>query len=349
LRQFPFGSVPEQRDAPGVSLLKPICGTGGDEVALRENLASMLDQDHPGYEVLFGLQDARDPARAVVEAMCRNKPFAKVVTVDPAAGPNRKASVLAALQAASSHDILVVSDQDMRVDRSYLRTVAMGFHNPRVGLVTCPYRTRSARDLGGILEALSVNADFIPSVLVARRLEGLSFALGATMAVRRTALEDIGGFQALAPFLADDYQLGNRVKRAGWRLVLSPYVVDNVVGETSLGEWFAHQLRWARTYRVSRPGGYFGSVLMNGTAFGLALVASCPAAWPLLVLWLGLRVSAVRFAQARMGAPEVWAWLAPLKDVAGFAMWLLALVGNDVRWGGRTFRLASDGTMAEVP
>lgn len=354
---FGYG-VPEEaraggREWPPLSLLKPIHGLHG---GLEENIASMFAQDYPQHEILFGFQDPDDPAIPVVESVAARFPRVpcQIVRVPEAAGPNRKARVLAALAARARHGILVVSDQDMRVDPRYLRSVAAGFDDVEVGLVTCPYRTLEARGVGAILEALSVNVDFMPSVLVARQLEGLSFALGATMAVRREALRGIGGFEALQPLLADDYELGNRLHRQGWRLALSTYVVDNSVGETTFGQFFRHQLRWARGYRVCRPLGYFFGIVMNGTVFAAGLLSlwhGSAAACALATAWLALRLAAGLHHHLRLGGRAAqWPWmlLLPLKDLLNFALWALAWIGDEVEWGHRRFRLKRDGSMSEI-
>ncbi len=356
--RFPFGYPPgyrqERREWPSISVLKPMRGVEPLE-ALRWNLGAMLDQDYPGkFEVLFGFQDVDDPALDFVERLCLEFPnVATNVVIPGAPGPNRKASVLAALECVARGDILVVSDQDMRVDRHYLRSVAVGFDDPAAGVVTCPYRSTRAPSLGAVFEALAVT-DFVASVLVARSLEGMSFALGATMAVRRSCLDAIGGFAALQPYLADDYELGNRALRSGAKVVLSPYVVENVLPRTSLVGFFKHQLRWARGYRVCRPVGYFCSVLMNGTVFALGLVSvtgGAPWAWQALGAWVSLRVGATFFAHVRLGGTVdqlLWMLLLPVKDLMGLALWFLALVGDTVEWGGTEYLLHADGTMTPL-
>ncbi|MBM3463190.1 MAG: glycosyltransferase [Armatimonadetes bacterium] len=329
---------------PALSLLKPIRGVSE---SLEANLRTMLGQDYPEFEVLFGFQDPDDPAISLVETLCAEYPEVRteIVRAGEARGPNRKACVLKELARRARHDIFVISDQDMRVGRRYLRAVAAEFEDPRVGLTTLPYRTTEARGVGAVFEALAVDADFIPSALVAKRLEGLTFALGATMAPRRAALAAIGGFEALEDFLADDYELGNRIHNAGYRITLCPYFVTNVVDAASLRSFFLHQLRWNRGYRVCRPTGYLGSVLMNGMVFavGLALVTGW---WQAIPGWLAVRLFTAREILRALGVREEW-WLAfvPLKDVINFALWLLALRGNTVWWGGDRFVLHPDGRM----
>lgn len=361
--------VPHGFRWPRLSLLKPVRGldplrdeageaAAGLRRALELNITSFFVQSYAGeFELLFGFQDPNDPALPLVEAVRARYPHvpSRIVAVPGARGPNKKASVLAALAREASGDVLVVSDQDMRVDPTYLEAVAVGFEGDHVGVVTCPYRTRFADDLGGCMEALTINVDFIPSTLVARTLDRwLSFALGATMAVRRETLAAIGGFEGLEPYLADDYLLGNRSLHAGWHVVMSPYVVDNVLGPTTFAQYFSHHLRWNRGYRVCRPTGYLFSVLMNGTVFALGACAAWggpQAAGGLIIGWLSFRLAVASFLFRRVAGrpiPLVWLGLVPVKDLVSFVMWALAVGGNQVTWAGRDFTLTPDGRL-ELP
>lgn len=333
---------------PSVSQIKPVHRLGGE---LRDCLASFLGQDYPGpVEVILacrvdspGLQDLvgglrRDFARLPLHLVTGERP-----------GSNRKiASCTMALEEASG-ELLVLSDADMRVPPEYLRRVVQPFADPRVGLVTCLYVVRRASGLGAALEGLSV-ADFSASVLVARRVEGLSFALGATMAVRREALEAAGGLEALRDYLADDYQLGNRVAAAGWKVALAGVVVEDVVGPTPFLEYFSHQLRWMRTYRICRPRGHAAFLVTQGLLWALGFLAASgpgPFGWGVLAGWLALR-TATACATWRLlgGAPAArWALLAPFKDLLYLGLWLLSLGGSRVQWGEKAWRLRRDGRM----
>lgn len=348
---------------PSVSVLKPIFGFGGHpgqraerRRLLEECVASAFLQDYPEYEVLFGFQEIDDAALPLVEEVRARYPHvpSRVVKVPGARGPNRKASVLEALARVARHDVLVVSDQDMHTGPCYLKSVMAAFETPDTGLVTCAYRTRRVPDPSGILEALSVNVDFIPSAIVARALGGLNFAMGATMAVTRVALASMGGFASLEPYLADDYQLGNRVFRNGRRIVLSPYLVDNLLPPSGFWSYFQHQLRWARTYRVCQPVGYFFSFVMHGTVLALMHLASTgfsDAGFLVLSGWLCLRLGVALVNQCRLTGEMCqapWLLVLPFKDLLNFVIWLLAFTGDTVSWGGRTFVVKPDGRMREV-
>ena len=348
---------------PSVSVLRPIFGLGGEPAQraqrrrlLEECLASLFLQDYPDYEVVFGFQEIDDAALPLVEEVRARYPHvpSRVVKVPDAPGPNRKASVLAALEKVARHDVLVVSDQDMFVGPCYLKSVMASFETPDTGVVTCAYRTRRVPDVGGILEALAVNVDFIPSAIVARALGGLNFAMGATMAVTRVALASMGGFAALQPYLADDYQLGNRVFRNGRRIALSPYLVDNLLPPSGFGAYFNHQLRWARTYRVCQPVGYFFSFVMHGTVLALlllALLGFSETGFLVLSAWLCLRLGVALVNMSRLTgevSQAPWLLVLPFKDVLNFVIWLLAFTGDTVSWGGRTFVVRPDGRMREA-
>jgi len=340
-------------DMPAMSVLKPIRGVDGDTY---DNIKSFIEQDYPEYEVIFGVAELDDPAVRVVKRLMSEFPDAKLSLVNSVGvdAPNRKVANLIAMYREARHGIIVVADADMRVGRDYLRAIAADFEPGNVGVVTCPYRGAYPENLGAAFEALTIDTDFIPSVAVARTLEGMSFALGATMAVRREALYDIGGFEALSDYLADDYMLGNLVKRAGYEVVLSRYTVDAVGRHGSLGEYFSHQLRWGRTYRACRPKGYIMSGLTKGTTFAtLFLIISGFSAggWALFLFNLALRyIQANHIESACVRGRDVgaWMWLLPVKDLAGFFIWAMSLVGDEVSWKDERFRIAKDGRMVPV-
>jgi len=233
---------------PAVTVLKPLKGPGLD---LYENLASFCRLDYPTYQIVFGVEDPRDPAVAVVQQIRRDFPGCDIVlAVGHAAGANRKVANLRHMMRHARHGVLVMSDGDIRVRPDYLRVMVAPLADPRVGLTTCLYRGVGRFGLPSVLESLSINTDFIPMVLAAQIVQRFEYAYGASIAIRREALDRIGGFAPLADYLADDYHLGNRVAKAGYRLVLLPYVVETVLDSVTLADVWRHQLRWARTYRV---------------------------------------------------------------------------------------------------
>ncbi len=341
-RRYPAAGL-----CPPVTVLKPVCGL---EHGLYENLRSFCDQDYPEFQVIFGVRDPEDPALPVVRRVIRDFPAAEpVLLVGGAAdAANLKVSSLVNMFPAARHDLIVVADSDMRVDRNYLRGVASAFGDPRVGAATCLY---SGTPVGGIasrLGAMFINDWFLPSVLVALAFQELRFCFGATMAVRREALGAIGGFGALAPYLADDYMLGDLVARHGYRVALSPYVVECVVAEAGPRSLVAHELRWARTVRACRPAGYAFSIIGNG-AVSLALLHFLASGFgvaggALLLLAVALRVVLHAGARsvARVPGPAE-PWLVPLRDLLCLAIWAASFWGRGVRWRGRRFSVRPDG------
>jgi len=338
---------------PGVTVLKPVKGLEPDS---RACLESFLTQDYPAYEVLFGVADQGDAVLPLLDDLVRAHPQrpARVVVCTEVLGQNPKVSILRQLEPLARHDLLVVADGDVKVGEDFLQRVAAGLAEPGVGLVSCLYRAGPARTLGSALEALTISADFIPSVAVARQVEGIRFALGAALALPRQVLARLGGFAAIADHLADDYQLGWQVHRLGLRVDLLPYVVETVNPHMTLAAYFLHQLRWSRTYRVCRPGGYLAFGVTHGLVFALVLwLASGLAGWALELTGavLALR-AAVALASERLylrGRLRPGAFLLlPVKDLLAFALWLLSFSGDTVTWRGRRFRLRRDGALMET-
>src|SRR2546422_5197271 len=302
---------------PPVTVLKPLKGLG---VELYENLASFCRQSYPTYQIVFGVADARDPAVAVVQRLRRDFPEREIVlAVGSGHGTNRKVASLEHMMPYARHDILLMSDSDIRVRPDYIRTMVEPLADPAVGLTTCLYRGRGHFGLPSIIESLFINTDFVPNALVAQWVQPFRYAFGASIAVKRAALERIGGFASFADYLADDYQLGRRVADAGYRLVLLPYVVETILDSVTLCDVWRHQGRWARTYRVCQPVGWFCSVVAHATLWGLlaALAIRGPAGLAVLGAALGARVASLAAIMRLLGEPDTPRYLAlvPLKDV----------------------------------
>src|SRR5687767_6173596 len=300
-----------QPEAPlPVSILKPVYGA---DPGAYENFRSHCLQDYPEYEIIFAVNDDRDAALPLIERLQREFPdrSIRLVVCSQVLGANRKVSNLIQALPQARYQHLLINDGDVRVPADYLRQVMKQFADERVGMVTTLYRGVPENTLGSKLEALGINTDFTAGVLVARRLDrGLRFSLGATLAVRRKALTDIGGFEPLVDYLADDYQLGARISGAGYKLVLSEVVPDVMLPPYSFAEFFEHQLRWGRGTRSSRPGGYAGLVLTFGTLWApIALVAGggAPFAWGLFAVALAARlIMAATIGVSVLRAGDVW-------------------------------------------
>ena len=356
-RRFPL----HRRDAdaafaPGITILKPLKGCDATSAA---SLQSWLQQDYSGpVQILFGIADAADPAGAVVKELLQKVPHgdAELVVCAEALGASGKVSTLIQLDRRAKHELILVSDADVRVPRDFLANAVMPLRDKAVGLVNCFYRLANPVSTAMHCEAVAINADFWSQVLQAATLKPPDFALGAVMLVRRSRLDNIGGFAALADCLADDYQLGHRLAEEGDRIALCPVVVECWNAPMGWREVWKHQLRWARTIRVCQPAPYFFSILSNATLWPLlwlliSLVRAETAGWALAAaVILVVRMGLARNLQRRLVAgagPVAPSWLVPVKDLMQAAVWAGAFLGNTVEWRGQKMRLRRDGTLAK--
>jgi ceramide glucosyltransferase len=353
-RRFFSAAPPYSPEAPSVTILKPVKGM---DAGSYENFASFCRQEYEGpVQLLFVAASADDPVIPVIRRLMEEFGDSRVsLVVNPAIhGPNYKVSNLINAFPQARHDIIIVCDSDIRVPTDYLKNVTAHFSDPRVGLVTSLYRTSSAPTIATAIEAIGFTAEMIPNVLVALHLEGLSFALGASMAVRREALAAIGGFEALVDYLADDYQLGNKVHRAGWRIALDGTFVESMLRAEELLPVLARQLRWARTMRVSRPGGYLASgITLPFPAMLLAAFVApspVPALAAIALLYFVRLAVTTTFSRCfvRDRLLPAWLWLIPLRDMLAFFTWALSFLGNRVEWRGSRFRLRPGGKIEEL-
>ena len=355
-RRFPLNrrtTVPSA--TPAMTLLKPLKGCDAES---ERCLASWLDQHgSERVQILFGVSSENDPASALVRRLLAAHPGVdgELVVCPQPLGPNGKLSILAQLQPRVKHDIMVVSDDDVEAPSDLLGQLAAMLADPVVGLACCPYRLANPTGIALTWEAVALNADFWSQVLQSRSLAAQDFALGAVMAIKRSALDRIGGFRVLVDYLADDFELGHRLARAGWVIGLCPVVVDCREAKRSWPEVWRHQVRWARTIRVCRPAPYFASILANGT-FWPMLLGLAGAAADNRMAWAGaLTAMAVRFLaagdlQARFAPltrPWPRLWMVPVKDLLGVILWALAFAGNRIEWRGRHFAVGKDGRLSD--
>jgi ceramide glucosyltransferase len=327
---------------PPVSILKPLKGL---EREAYESLASFCRQDYREYEILFGVDDERDLAIPVVERIMHDFPGVPIRLVIGRAdhATNNKVAKLCRLLPEARHELLVISDADTRVRPDYLRRVVAPFRDPSVGAVTSLYRGMTVASLWSELEALNLTTDWLPSTLVARKFEGVRFALGATMAVTRTRLAEIGGFKALADRATDDHDLGKRIASRGCRVELIPCHVETLCASATARQFFTHQLRWGVFIRHCRPWGYVGELFTKGLPWSIAAALVAPSrliAIGCLAIPLAARLGvALSFGAYGMKDPLLarrW-WLIPLRDTLEFLVWVLALLSNRVRWGDTEF------------
>ncbi len=342
---------PSLRDCMPISILKPLAGV---DDGLEENLRTFFEQKYPDFEILFAVRNSDDPAIAVAERLRARYPAVPsrlIVTGEPPY-PNAKVYSLDRMLAAACHDLLVMSDSDIRVTPDMLAVIAAEFQNPKLGLATCPYRAVPGRSFWNTLEAVGLNTEFIGGVLVARMLDGMKFALGPTIAARRATLLGIGGFDAVKDFLAEDFVIGNLAAARGDGVILSSYVIEHRIGAQTLSANLRHRLRWNRSTRRSRPAGYVGQLFTNPLPLALLLWAARPEWWPAAAATLILRAAAACATAGYVLRDPLTArlfFLVPLQDLLSFAMWLAGFFGNTILWRGRKYYLQADGRFELVP
>src|SRR5262249_4647773 len=262
--------------------------------------------------------------------------------------PNGKAYSLNRLVREASHDLLVMSDSDIRVKSCLLSHLAQEFQQKRIGLITCPYLAVPGQSIWSRLEAIGMNTELLGGVLVARMIEGMRFALGCTLAVQRNVLDDMGGFSYLQDFLAEDFVIGQRAAELGHGVLLSSCVIEHRIGSQGLLATLGHRLRGARGPRRSRPAGYWGQIFTYPLPWALLLWATSPMAWPLVLLTLLLRSAAAaataNFVLRDPVTRRQW-WLLPLQDVLGLLVWISGFVGDTIVWRDRKCTVLRDGRL----
>ena len=364
-RRFPLHQrVAARGEAPGITLLKPLKGC---DVHTRECLESWMSQEYAGpVQVLFLVQDPNDPVCGLVRELLAGHPDrdARLCVFPELVGVNAKVSKLAQAEALAVHDLILISDADVRVPSDFLANLVGPLRDPAVGLVNGFYRLANPVTAAMRWEAVAANADFWSQVLQSRTLAPMDFALGAAMLVRRKALEQIGGFRSLVDHLADDFQLGHRLVKSGWKVELSPVVVECLDAPSGWAAVWAHQVRWNRTIRVCRPAPYAASILSNGTLWPLLasvavwFTAAIPDAWAFRLLglfaffllarsWMAWSLAA-RLAAIPGRPPSAEGWVFAMaipRDLLGVAVWAAALFGDRVVWRGVRYRVGRDGRL----
>jgi len=337
---------------PPVTVLKPLKGV---DVQLYENLLTLCRQQYPIFQVLCGVADADDPAIPVVRRLQREFPELdlELVVDGRIYGSNYKVSNLHNMYQRAKYDLIVLADSDIRVGPQYLTRVVEPLRNRGIGVSTCLYRATSTGGLPTLIERLFINTDFAALVMLARKVEKASYAFGATIGIRREVLEEIGGFLPIADLLADDYEIGYRVFTRGYVNALSAEVVETVLAVGTWRRLYDHQVRWARTYRVNRPGGYFGSLLTHGTFWALLNVLANGFS-PLSCAVSGGVLALRHVVAARMGAhlhsdTHWWELLLVVpKDLFLTGVWFAAFGGNTVVWSGHRFEVNASGAMVDL-
>ncbi|NJK29605.1 MAG: glycosyltransferase [Acaryochloris sp. RU_4_1] len=337
---------------PPVTILKPLCGI---EINTYNNLASFCCQDYPQYQVIFSIRTATDPSVPIVRELMQAFPEVDIslVICDRTIGTNLKVSNLANAIEKAKHGILVLADCDILVRPHYLQQIVQPLSHPQVGVVTCLYNSWAKGWLAKF-EALGIATYNHANVLAAHRLEGMHFAFGSTIVIRRLVLDQIGGFATLADYLADDFHLGHLPTQLGYQVVLSAHVVEHQLTTTSLSEFFHRQARWARCIRVERFWGYVGLLFTYGTISGLLFLWATQGSWlgwsvlavTLITRWLMTAIIAIHYLQDQV-AKTLW-WLVPIRDLVNFGIWCYGLVGTTVEWRGYQYKLSKDGKLAPM-
>ena len=340
---------------PPLTLLKPLHGS---EPGLEEHLATFFEQDYPEYEILFCTRSTEDAGLETARRVAERYPKISVKFLSTGGQPdyiNAKVASMELMETEAAHEILVISDSDVRVTPDYLRAVALPFADPKVGAMCCPYRGVAAE--GGLwarIEAVGMSVEMTSGVLVARAMEGMQFVLGPTMAFRRATIRSMGGFKVTADYCADDFVLGHEAFKLGQTVALSHHAIDHMVINSSLAASLKHQVRWMKSTRFSRPKGHFGTALTFSLPFGLL-------AWATAALlgdpWWGLALFgwsvATRLALAiavGRGVVRDKSWfgllmLYPVRDLLGFGFWAASYSGSRILWRGRIFELLPGGKM----
>lgn len=337
---------------PPVTILKPICGLESDAYS---NLTSFCQQDYPEYQIVFAVRDRQDPSIEVVKKIIQQ--FANVdiqlIVSDRLIGANLKVSNLANAVTVAKHEILLIADSDIHVDQDYLQTVIQPLKDKTVGVVTCLYRS-SAQGWVTTLEAIKTATDFHAGVLVSNQLEGIKFAFGSTIVIRKTALETIGGFQAVADYLADDFQLGYLPSQAGYKVVLSEYVVTHNLGTSTLTDAIQRQIRWARCIRVSRPWGYVALIFTYGTVTSLLFLIATKGTilgWSVLVITWFMRLVIGWVVGVKILHDPIakrFFWIIPFSDFINFGIWCCGFLGKTIEWRGQRLLLTKGGKLIAI-
>ena len=336
---------------PPISLLKPLRGA---DAGLAQCLETFFVQDYPAYEILFAVRQADDPAVAFVQNLMSRYPqiATRLIFTGEPSYANAKVYSLEKMAEAAQHQILVITDSDSSVAPDYLQDIAQTFAAPEVGAMTNLYRGISGDDLWSKLEAVGMSTEFMAGVVVANMMEGMKFTLGPSMAIRTDCLRAIGGFAAMADYLADDFVLGNWADQAGYRVALSCHTINHHATAMGFLSSFKHRLRWNRSTRRSRPQGYVGQGFTYGLSWAALFCLVFPSPWSLaallascftriLLAWQLSRLLEDRTVLGRF-------WLIPLQDALSFASWLGGFTGKEIIWRNERYRLLRGGRFEPV-
>ena len=338
--------------SPPITILKPLCGLDWESYTA---LASFCQQDYSEYQIIFSVQDSQDPSIEVVQKLQQDFSHLDIELVisDRAIGINPKINNIANGATKTKYPILVISDSDIQVEKDYLKTIIQPFKDPSVGVVTCLYNSLTEGFLASF-EALDIASQFCPKVLTARQLEDVKFAFGSTIAIRQETLDKIGGFLAIADYLADDYQLGYLPSQNGYKVILSPYLVEHRLANVTFNTFIHRQIRWFKCIRVERFWGYVGLIFTYGIINSFVLLLLTQGSlfgWSIFGLVWNIRfltayLIAIKYLKDA-NAKEFFL-LIPLRDFVSFGIWCYSFSGDKVIWRGETYQLLPNGQLSQL-
>ena len=338
------------KEQTAISVLKPLAG---EDHGLEGNLRSFFEQDYSNFELLFAVRHEHDPAVPVVRRLMSQYPSiaSKLIITGEPPYPHGKVFSLQRMLDESRHELIVMSDSDVRVGSDFCWKLAAEFADQELGLVTCPYRAVAGKAFWSQLEAIGMNTDFHAGVFTAAMMEGrTNFAVGPTIVARRKVLLAVGGLERVKDYLSsEDFMLGRIAAELGFLVRISPYVVEHRIGSQAMKANFSHRLRWARTTRRSRPLGYVGQFFTHSLPVSVLICLLSPQCWHLLPVTVLLRsIAAWTVSKRTLRANVPWLLL-PLQDFVAFAFWIAGFFGNSIDWRGRRYVLNRDGTVMINP
>ena len=338
--------------SPPITILKPLCGLDWESYTA---LASFCQQDYSEYQIIFSVQDSQDPSIEVVQKLQQEFSHLDIELVisDRAIGINPKINNIANGATKIKYPILVISDSDIQVEKDYLKTIIQPFADPLVGVVTCLYNSLTEGFLAGF-EALDIASQFCPKVLTARQLEDVKFAFGSTIAIRQETLDKIGGFLAIADYLADDYQLGYLPSQNGYKVILSPYLVEHRLANVTFNTFIHRQIRWFKCIRVERFWGYVGLIFTYGIINSFVLLLLTQGSlfgWSIFGLVWNIRFLTaylIAIKYLKDANAKDFFLLIPLRDFVSFGIWCYSFSGDKVIWRGETYQLLPNGQLSQL-
>jgi ceramide glucosyltransferase len=337
-------------------VLKPVHGL---EPRLRENLESYFKQDYPKYELLFCARTRDDAALKIVDELVARYPNVDVhiVTCGEPPAANAKLHSLATMFEVAKYPIMIFSDSDVYAAPNYIHDVSLPLNDRSVGVTTCLYRGVPQGGVWSLFDALGMTVEMPAGALIARMLEGVKFALGPTLATRRDVIEKVGGLRQFESYCAEDFEIGKLADAAGYRVLISSYVIDHMAVAGDFKRTFAHQVRWMLSTRFSRPAGHFGTIFTFAAPSGIVgllagLVLGKPDLGLMLLLWSWanrtLQCVGIGYAALDDLLSLKYAWLYWVRDLQGFGVWCASYLGDEVIWRGQRYRLVAGGKMRRV-